>query len=163
MKFCRICNIEKPLIKFATRKSAKDGRRNECKLCTNKKHKMYRDTPEQKKKKKERRKKTYCVEYYRIYRKNNIQKIRKSANKWAKNNKEYRSHMQKKREVLKRQSSIYGYEDEIKNIYINRPPGHHVDHIIPLNHKDVCRLHVPWNLQYLPAIENLKKSNKLCQ
>lgn len=49
---------------------------------------------------------------------------------------------------------------QIRRFYENCPDGYHVDHIIPLMGKTVSGFHMLSNLQYLPAIENIKKGNR---
>ena len=39
----------------------------------------------------------------------------------------------------------------------------HVDHIIPLQGKTVSGLHVPWNLQVIPGVLNIRKGNRLVE
>lgn len=61
--------------------------------------------------------------------------------------------------VLER-TPAWADQNSIRNIYLNCPEGYHVDHIVPLRGALVSGLHVPENLQYLPAEENLQKGNK---
>jgi len=58
--------------------------------------------------------------------------------------------------------------EDIKQLYVQAQKltkltgvRYEVDHIIPLTNDSVCGLHVPWNLQVIPKIENLKKANKI--
>src|SRR5690625_2522235 len=74
---------------------------------------------------------------------------------------------QRRDEQIRRCTPKWVDKGMIKDIYkrrtrITNEIGvlHHVDHIVPLNHRLVCSLHVPWNIRIIPAAENLKKNNK---
>lgn len=72
----------------------------------------------------------------------------------------YRRYHTRLREIAEsRQCPKWANRAKIREIYVNRPDGHHVDHIIPLRGKLVSGLHVESNLQYLPIAENMKKHN----
>lgn len=61
-------------------------------------------------------------------------------------------------EHIKQINAFYAFAKKLENKYDKK---FHVDHIVPLQNDLVCGLHVPWNLQVLPARDNIKKGNGL--
>lgn len=91
------------------------------------------------------------------YLERKYQKVRE----WKKNNwPYYKAYLTNQKKHIKRATPPWVDKEELIRIYQNCPKGYHVDHIQPLHGKISSGLHVPWNLQYLLAKENLKKSNK---
>ena len=100
-------------------------------------------------------------EISRLYRLNNKDKIKKTKRLSSlKNPSLIKYHCAKRRAMKSRATPKFANLEKIKEIYKNCPKGYHVDHIVPLNNKNVCGLHVEWNLQYLTPSANISKSNK---
>ena len=88
--------------------------------------------------------------------------MRERTRKWHKENRGKVNAIYARRQLAKRNATPpWADLDAISAIYEEAARlGYHVDHIIPIQHKLVCGLHVPANLRAIPPLENLRKKNR---
>jgi hypothetical protein len=130
VKQCAKCNVIKPKSLFNVNNGAKDKLRYICKKCD--------------------------ALHKANWRKNNPHKhsstnARHHAKKLERMLKWGKQHLKKEIENWYRRAKL-------ATIFMNEQ--YEVDHIEPLQGKDVCGLHVPWNLQLLTKKDNIKKGNR---
>jgi len=105
------------------------------------------------------REKVYA--YNKKYKENNPEKIKAWQKEYRENNRGIFTAIQAKRRARNLQATpAWVNLEAIKEIYVQCPKGYHVDHIVPLQGKNVCGFHVENNLQYLKAKENIRKGNR---
>jgi hypothetical protein len=163
MKKCSKCGIEKSFDCFHKNASNKDGYNFQCKECRKEGCALYFKKLDETTKIKRNSKKRQWADA-------NKEKIKEYSKEYSKNNKSLRAYTQRKRDCAKKKRIPHWLTQQdflhIKCLYQlaemrTKETGYpwHVDHVIPLQGRTVSGLHVPTNLQVIPASENLRKYN----
>lgn len=174
MKTCSKCGQSKPLDAFAKDSRKSDGRRPQCKSCCHvKDSERYQANREK------------ALAYAAKYRAENGEKARQACRNWYAKNRQtelqkyadwcvenkdkVRAYAAKRHAAKLRATPPWADHEAIAAVYTEQQwfldlgVDCHVDHIIPLQGKTVCGLHVHWNLRVILAGDNLQKSNRLLE
>ena len=141
MKHCHQCDTTKHYNDFYKNKVKLDGLQTQCKDCMKVRNKVWYS--------------------------NNTEYHNELMRKHSKENRSiYNARDAKRRASELNATPSWADQNQIKRIYnlcrkVSEKTGveHHVDHIIPLQGKDICGLHVENNLAIIPAKMNLSKGN----
>jgi len=172
MKICTRCNGEKHFTDFGIDKRGRDGLVSKCKACMNADSAIWRAANTEK-----------VCEYGSVWREANTEKITArnvayhAANRerLCSKNRTYReanlgkfaAHSNKRRARKLNATPAWANTFFIEEAYDlaqlrTKSTGFawHVDHIVPLQGRKVCGLHVESNLQVIPWFQNISKGNK---
>lgn len=160
-KTCTKCGEEKPLDDFYKEPLGRGGRKSRCKTCV----KDYRQANSDREKAYQ---KAYSLQNSdlmaarsRAWRRANVDRYKEYCRAhYQENSLDYKVKAMKRRAAKLQRTPAWADQEAIKQIYETCPTGYEVDHIVPLQGKTVSGLHVPENLQHLPASENRAKGNK---
>ena len=166
IKVCRLCQEKKTLTEFGKHPKTRDKLRHECRVCVSEEAKLrkrvrYLTDPEYKKR---------CSE--RNTKEQQTDNGRKRRAAWSAANRHRGRSWSMARKISVKQAtpswlnelqktSIDQLHWLARDLEIVSGQTYQVDHIIPLRGRDVCGLHVPWNLQILPSDINLSKGNRI--
>ena len=146
LKTCSRCKVEKTVQDYWVNRQQKSGLNPSCKDCQRANNKNYVPTAEAKQRIREQAKVRGRLNRPSL----NAQEAKRRARKLSATPKwlteEHHNEM------------LYCYS-VAKDCEILTGDKYHVDHIVPLQGEFVCGLHVPWNLQVLPANLNIAKGN----
>ena len=168
---CKLCLVKKEDTAFNACSRKSNGKNSYCKSCQSKNNKLWMQENASRR-----------SDYSKSYKKVNQVAVKENKRSWDIKNQEHRkayrtsnksryaAHAMKRYVRTKLSQPSWLSESQLKEIEvfywlaadlkIVSGETYHVDHIIPLQGKNVCGLHVPWNLQVLPADVNIRKSNK---
>lgn len=172
MKSCIKCNESKSLCSFSRDKNRKDGLYVYCKACTKVMHKEHYirnyDSINARVANYAMKNPDKVAAAKAEWQKDNPEKVKESTKRYSKLNPHKVLARTNKRRASKLNATPSWLTEEhhkqmadmywlAKDLEAISGEKYHVDHIIPLQGKTVCGLHVPWNLQVLPADINVSK------
>ena len=156
-KTCRICGKSKSIAEFSIRRGRGDGFAGRCKPCVVIAAREWYEKNKDKKRAYDEKRREEKRHLYRA-----------ASKRWRDSNREKkRADTNCRRRRLRERmpqwvspKDMMCFYEQAQRVSKCLGTAHHVDHIAPIAGDNFSGLHVPWNLQVIPAPENLKKHNK---